>query len=92
MGFLNKEAGIECTSNIMTSYGDSIDIAFLALAKKAKVDSELEIIGRIPYESENKYSAVFYQNDGFNVTTKGAVDTILEFCNMMYRIPRVLYT
>ena len=86
MGLLNNEAGIECVDNIWTSYGDSVDIAFLALARKAKVDyGNINIVGRIPYESENRYSAVFYQNDDkINITVKGAVDTILDFCDEMY--------
>lgn len=86
MGLLNNEAGIECTDNIWTSFGDSIDIAFLTLARKADVDyGENEIVGGIPYESENKYSAVFYKNsDGTFVTCKGAVDVLFEFCDEMY--------
>jgi len=86
MGLLNNEAGIECTDNIWTSFGDSIDIAFLTLARKADVDyGENEIVGGIPYESENKYSAVFYKNsEGTFVTCKGAVDVLFEFCDEMY--------
>ena len=86
MGLLNNEAGIECTDNIWTSFGDSIDIAFLTLARKADVDyGENEIVGGIPYESENKYSAVFYKNsEGTFVTCKGAVDVLFEFCDRMY--------
>ena len=86
MGLINNEAGIECVDNIWTSYGDSIDIAFLTLARKAKVNNKTNrIIGKIPYESENKFSAVFYEDiDTTMVTTKGAVDTILEFCDYMY--------
>ncbi len=86
MGLLNNEAGIECVEDIWTSYGDSVDIAFLTLARKADVDYDKnEIIGGIPYESENKYSAVFYRHaeDTF-VTVKGAVDVLLDFCTEMY--------
>lgn len=86
MGLLNNEAGIECVDDIWTSYGDSIDIAFLTLARKADVDyGHNQIIGGIPYESENKYSAVFYNNgEDNNVTVKGAVDTVVDFCDTMY--------
>jgi len=86
MGLLNNEAGIECVDDIWTSYGDSIDIAFITLARKADVDYDKnEIIGGIPYESENKYSAVYYQNDDeVRVTVKGAVDTLFDFCDEMY--------
>lgn len=85
MGYLNNEAGIEHTDNIWTSYGDSIDIAFLTLARKMNIDLEKKIVGSIPYESENKYSAVYYTSDnGTFVTAKGAVDTIVGFCDSMY--------
>jgi len=86
MGLLNNEAGIECVDDIWTSYGDSVDIAFLTLARKADVDYEHnEIIGGIPYESENKYSAVYFKNnEEVKVTVKGAVDTIMDFCDKMY--------
>ena len=83
MGYLNNEAGIEY-GDIMTSHGDSIDIAFLTLANKFNITTDCEIVGRIPYESENKYSAVFYKNDGINVTVKGAIDVLLDMCNSMY--------
>ena len=86
MGLLNNEAGIECVEDIWTSYGDSIDIAFLTLARKADVDyGHNQIVGGIPYESENKYSSVFYQNEeNTYVTCKGAVDKLLDFCTEMY--------
>ena len=36
----------------------------------------------IPYESENKYSACFYQEDDkIYCTVKGALEKVLEFCN-----------
>jgi magnesium-transporting ATPase (P-type) len=40
----------------------------------------------VPYESEQKYSAVFFEKDGTgHVAAKGAVETILEFCSGMVR-------
>ena len=51
LGVLNNEASIEDGKRI----GDSIDIAFLVLGEKLKVDTHgVEIVARIPYESENK--------------------------------------
>ena len=92
MGLLNNEAGLEYVDNIWTSYGDSIDVAFLTLARKAKVKKDNNIIiGRIPYESENKYSAVFYKNEeNINITAKGAVDSILNFCDKMYNGDKIV--
>ena len=85
LGVLNNEAHLEKENGIWTSHGDSIDVAFLALGKKAKIDiSNIQIMGAIPYESENKYSAVFYREKGRNYATiKGSVDTVLDFCNRM---------
>ncbi len=86
MGYLNNESGIEQTDNIWTSYGDSIDIAFLALARKANINYDKNsIVGEIPYESENKYSAVYFEDKGnIKATVKGAVDTVFDFCDSMY--------
>lgn len=81
-GKLNNEA-MKTKKN--TYLGDSIDIAFRVLAEKNKTYSEgYEIVKRIPYESENKYSAVFYKRDNEIICTiKGSVETILPFCNKM---------
>ncbi len=81
-GKLNNEA-VKSKKN--TYYGDSIDIAFKILADKNKTYSdEYEIIKRIPYESENKYSAVFYKiNNDIYCTVKGSIEVIISFCNKM---------
>ena len=81
LGAINNEAGLEKKECGWVHYGDSIDVAFLALGLKAKVDfTEVEIISRIPYESENKYSAVFYRQAGqIHCTMKGAFEKIVEF-------------
>lgn len=79
-GKLNNEASYN-----KKYLGDSIDIAFLVLANKADIYSdEYEIIKRIPYESENKYSAVFYryQNEIY-CTVKGSYEVVSSFCNKM---------
>ena len=78
LGVLNNEATIDDEKRI----GDSIDLAFLVLGKKEKVDiSEIKIIDNIPYESENKYSAVFYEKDGETYcTVKGSLEKVNSFC------------
>ena len=78
-GVINNEASID--GNKM--YGDSIDIAFLVLGKKLNVDTHnIKIIDMIPYESENKYSAVFYELNGETYcTVKGSLEKVKEFCN-----------
>lgn len=79
LGVINNEAHID--ENGMS--GDSIDLAFLVLGKKLKVDkSDIKILETIPYESENKYSAVFYEKDGeVYCTVKGSLEVVQEFCS-----------
>lgn len=82
---INNEAVLEKEKNSWKTIGDSIDIAFLALGKKYKVDTS-GIIKKdtIPYESENKYSAVFYEKEGnIYCSAKGSVEVILDFSDKM---------
>lgn len=79
LGVINNEADIDGEQMI----GDSIDIAFKVLGKKLKVETKkvnnLEVI---PYESENKYSAVFYEKNGdVYCTVKGSLEVVKSFCN-----------
>lgn len=62
-------------------FGDSIDIAFLALSRKLKTnDTEFKKVDVIPYESLKKYSAVFFKmDDKMYCTAKGSVEVILDF-------------
>lgn len=78
-GVLNNEATIDDNKRI----GDSIDLAFLVLGKKMNINTDnINIIETIPYESENKYSAVFYEENGkYYCTVKGSLEKIKEFCN-----------
>jgi len=77
-GVLNNEASIDNNKRI----GDSIDLAFLVLGKKLNIDThKIKILETIPYESENKYSAVFYEMNGKTYcTVKGSLEKIKEFC------------
>lgn len=83
-GLLNNEANIIKEKKEYNYYGDSIDIAFMVLANKAHVNgNEYKVFKRIPYESENKYSAVFYEyEDKTYCTVKGSFEKIIEFCNI----------
>jgi len=78
LGTINNEAYIDKKKKI----GDSIDIAFLVLGKKENINiKDIRIIDRIPYESENKYSAVFYEKDGHvYCTVKGSLEKVNSFC------------
>ena len=78
-GYINNESFIDGDKMI----GDSIDIAFKILGEKLKVDtSNINILEIIPYESENKYSAVFYEVNGeVFCTVKGSLEKVKSFCN-----------
>lgn len=78
LGVINNEAKIDNDKNI----GDSIDIAFRYLGEKLNVNikaiNQLEIV---PYESENKYSSVFYEQNGETFcTVKGSLEVVKSLC------------
>ena len=79
LGTINNEA----TLNEKEVIGDSIDVAFKVLGRKIKVEEDsVDIIDMIPYESANKYSAVFYEDEKENyVTIKGSLEKVITFCN-----------
>ncbi|MDE5888956.1 MAG: HAD-IC family P-type ATPase, partial [Bacilli bacterium] len=80
LGALNNEAHLEKKDGKWESFGDSIDIAFLSLAAKMKINNKPKIIESIPYESENQYSAVFYEKDGETYcTVKGSLEKVMTF-------------
>lgn len=78
LGVINNEAKFSKDERI----GDSIDIAFLVLGEKMKVDiGNIEVLETIPYESANKYSAVFYKkNNEIYCTIKGSLEVVTSFC------------
>ena len=79
LGGINNEASIEDGKK----EGDAIDVAFLIFAKKLNVTlTDAKIITMLPYESENKYSAVFYEQDGETyATVKGSLEIVCSFCD-----------
>ena len=88
MGILNNEASLYTENHQWIHHGDSIDVALLSLGYKIGINpsirNEYSIVGEIPYESEKKYSAVFFTNDNkTEVTVKGSLETILPFCKDM---------
>lgn len=84
LGAINNEAQLILENGNWTYIGDSIDVAFLALAKKQKIDINNTVLGEIPYESEKKYSAVFYEDNHNNYcTVKGSLETVFDFCDTM---------
>ncbi len=80
LGAMNNEAHLEKRNQNWESFGDSIDIAFLSLAAKLNIKDLPPIIERIPYESENQYSAVFYQKkESLYCTVKGSLEKVMSF-------------
>ena len=78
LGVINNEAEVDEKKQV----GDSIDIAFKVLEKKLNVETDnIKKLEIIPYESENKYSAVFYEKNGETYcTVKGSLEVVKSFC------------
>lgn len=71
-------------------HGDSIDIAFLVLKEKMKIKSKLKKKVMIPYESEKRYSAVFYEENGeLRCTVKGSLEKIMAFSKKLKKYEKV---
>ena len=85
LGVINNESMLEKQKGRWEKFGDSIDIAFLALGKKLKIKNNFKKLETIPYESEKNYSAVFYnKNEKAYCTAKGSTEKILDFCKFSY--------
>lgn len=93
LGVINNEAKQTEKDGEIEYFGDSIDVAFKYLGKKAFVEEDTKIVGRIPYESVNMFSSVFYE-EGKDVycTVKGSIEKVLTFCDTMkvkYKIVKI---
>ncbi len=84
---LANEAKLKKLNKIWEYHGDAIDVAFLALAYKAKTDvykikSSVKSLLSIPYESERRYAGFIYQKNKKNyIAVKGAVGKIINYCD-----------
>ena len=85
--FIANEGLLYQENNAWKHHGDAMDVALLAMVQKSGLDQtelieNLPVIDLIPYESERKYSACFYKkNNAVEIAVKGAVETIIEFCD-----------
>ena len=83
---LCNESELEKRNGQWVKSGDSVDVAFLALAYKndmnpAEIKSTHKIVAELPFESERKFAATFYEEDGkVFVAVKGAQETLLPLC------------
>ncbi len=83
---LCNEASLSHDGSDWKYHGDAVDIALLALAYKLKLDpnqirKDNPTLDSIPFESETRYAAEFYRNEGkVGIAVKGAIETVLPFC------------
>jgi magnesium-transporting ATPase (P-type) len=92
LAILANEASLVKEEGRWKHHGDAMDVAFLAMGHKlgmnpAEVKQQFKLTVEIPYESERKFSAAFYEKEGTrHVAAKGAVETILGFCTRMAQV------
>ncbi|MBS4013177.1 MAG: HAD-IC family P-type ATPase [Bacteroidetes bacterium] len=91
LGMLANESKLQKMDNeSWEHHGDAVDVAFLALGAKLGYDPRIvkydfKVLGNIPYESEKKYSAAFYDKDTkVQIALKGAVEKVIDLCDSMY--------
>lgn len=85
-GALCNEGHLSTEGDEIETAGDTVDVAFLVLARK--LDLDLDELGRdhprvgeIPFKSERRFAASFNREDGNTVAyVKGAAETIVEMC------------
>ncbi len=86
---LANEASLKEESGDEKHRGNAMDVALLGMSEKLGIEpksirSKYKIIDEIPYESERKFSATFFEVDNsVHVAAKGALETILDLCNLM---------
>ena len=82
-----NESNLKFLNGYWQHNGDAVDLSLLSLTYKNGQDPnvirrKIEITGEIPFESERKYAASFYQDrEEYQVTMKGALETILPLCD-----------
>ena len=83
---LCNESELEKKNGQWIKSGDSVDVAFLALSYKhgmnpGEIKSSHKIVAELPFESERKFAATFYEEEGkVFVAVKGAQETLLPLC------------
>ena len=88
-GLLANESYLKETTQGCQGHGDMVDVAFLVLASKFKVNyqetrSQYKELAQIPYESENAYCASVNQFKGKKILfVKGSVETLLDMCSFV---------
>ncbi len=86
-GALCNEASLEVSAQGVRHLGDTVDVAFLAMAGKLGLSRDALIterrqIGIIPYEPDRRFAASFHRDpdDGHSVHVKGAAEIVIPMC------------
>ncbi|MFW6135016.1 MAG: cation-translocating P-type ATPase [Elusimicrobiota bacterium] len=83
---LDNEASLFKEDDQWNYDGDAVEVALLSFALKAgftpeEIREHVEIMGEIPFESGNKFSAKYFKENGnLKVAIKGAAEVILPLC------------
>lgn len=87
-GVLCNESQLARKDGEWIGYGDAVDLAFLVLAYKAKLNpnevrNDAKLVKEFPFESENQYAAVVHRRSGENLlSVKGALEKVLPMCSL----------
>jgi len=87
-GALCNDAELEVEDGEVRASGDTVDIAFLVLARKLGLSQESlrqehREVGGIPFESERRFAASFNRTDGEVVAyVKGAAEALVQMCEV----------
>ncbi|SDY48773.1 cation-translocating P-type ATPase [Citreimonas salinaria] len=87
-GALCNEAEYDVEDGEVRASGDTVDVAFLVLARKLGLSREELLeqhpeVGGIPFESERRFAATFNRHDDRIVAhVKGAAQTLAEMCGV----------
>lgn len=85
-GALCNEATLDCRDGTWHHFGDTVDVAFLALAAKAGLTREAALVSSptaavVPYRPAKKYAASFHRVDGaLWAMVKGAAEVVVPMC------------
>ena len=95
IGVLCNEGALRKKDGQWIYSGDAVDISFLALGYKVgqspeQVVSAVEMLSSVPFESERKYAAQFFRQNGkVMVAVKGAAEAIAPMCSCDWDKSRV---
>ncbi|WP_375260814.1 HAD-IC family P-type ATPase [Palleronia sp.] len=86
-GALCNDADIETEGGEVKTRGDTVDVAFLVLARKLGLSrgellDQYSEVGGIPFESERRFAVSFNRDDDVVAHAKGAAQTLAEMSDV----------